>query len=525
MSQSIRALAPPRQPVQPLQSTDTPQAPMQSTGGTSELADTAGPPPSFAAPASASFLAPAPLLPPLLPPLLTPPLIPLALTPAAVLGSAPILGPATGPVPSAPSPTPEPIEQNQPNPALEAAELKWRDEYKRCSHFLVPFHSVATAEHANVLRFLDTYAEAREAYLELLGAQREYLEVQRTSDALYDLDYLSLAEAMSLRLRRIVQELATLKRWREQMGQEMEEEMERLKKDNDRELQGKSGIEATRIWCAYEKVAKLVSKPGGGAVPDMVPEDRDRFERKVRRYYNTQEAEGGFVWCHVLGQWVESVKVEIFQIVPCGFSRNELAFLFNVRKVNFRDPKNGITMLSSIGDLLRQGVILLVPMEPNAASLDRWKCMVVDPRKNNEVVYRGPPVGVDGEDAECIQLHQLHNKELVFRSDNRPTAAFIYFRFLVSGLQASWKRYHGMDVMFTGQGPWLRFGRGAHVEKKVTEWLASSFAGCEIGDELLEGNCFVGCMDRDDEHYCTRARMTGMVLAADLLDMTEKQFP
>ncbi|KAJ5172130.1 hypothetical protein N7492_004723 [Penicillium capsulatum] len=233
------------------------------------------------------------------------------------------------------------------------------------------------------------------------------------------------------------------------------------------------------------------------------PFDQRRFKKEVNRYYGLKEhCAKHMSWCQVLGLKIPKPNVKAAHIVPKSLIANEVAHIFGAGEVVLSDPRNALSLYSGIEGLLDEGVIAVVPIPGRMTAPTAWRCVVLDESKGEDDVY-------DHGNGVTTRVKDLDGRVLQFLNDNRPCRRYLYFRFIISYLQA--KKLQLTDVTEKVEAKRFWPSEGAYLHKSTLKILARCVSGCELPDDLTE-NTFEDSIDP------ARDNQAGMIMAADLQD-------
>ncbi|RMJ23805.1 hypothetical protein PHISP_05326 [Aspergillus sp. HF37] len=231
--------------------------------------------------------------------------------------------------------------------------------------------------------------------------------------------------------------------------------------------------------------------------------DQSQFRKDVIKYLNADaDPEGsGRVWCHLSG-WLPKQRVKAAHLVPKCLRGDELTFLFGVGEVVLSDPRNGITLLSTIEEALDSGTIVIVPVpRSDDNEVTKWKCILVDESRKKHLY--------DSHGDMVKRWEELDGKDLMFCSDNRPARRYLYFRYVITYLHAKrdgnkgWvNKVDNRSVFWASPGPWL--------EKSTLLSIGRNISGFELPPSVYEGNTFTGgahdATEGQDILVCSRLR-------------------
>ncbi|CAG8918826.1 unnamed protein product [Penicillium salamii] len=93
------------------------------------------------------------------------------------------------------------------------------------------------------------------------------------------------------------------------------------------------------------------------------------------------------------------------------------------------DPRNALLLCSTVEGLLDRGTIAIVPIPGAITQQTTWRCVVLDKSKGQQWIHGSRP-------EPLIRVQDLDNRQLTFLSNTRPRRRYLYFRFIISFLNA-----------------------------------------------------------------------------------------
>ncbi|KAL3487437.1 hypothetical protein BJX62DRAFT_191668 [Aspergillus germanicus] len=259
-------------------------------------------------------------------------------------------------------------------------------------------------------------------------------------------------------------------------------------------------IDSETLEDAYQTVmhARLGLELMSACVPKSVwKSNQSKFKQDVLNHYCPREAymvQYGYAWCHIIQRLCPLVRA--VHIVPKLLAGDELAHLFGDQRGVFDDVRNGITLQSSLVELWDEGVIAIVPAEGEIAEPTRWRCVVLDETKADDIVYqlRVP----EGNPKITTRLRDVDGKELGFRTGNRPARRFSYFRFIISCLYAKCNGNLAIQTKVDSTNFWPTQDR--YLNKTTLTTLALCVSGCELPESLVDGQTFKAQNEEESEN-------------------------
>ncbi|KLJ10678.1 hypothetical protein EMPG_13952 [Blastomyces silverae] len=324
-------------------------------------------------------------------------------------------------------------------------------------------------------------------------------------------DYLDEMVAVDRRCRPLVEEFRILTRQQRAMEQDLEDELAPKRRggikadteadeadtDDDQQLQALSLLE--RGYAAALHSKSLSDEITGRHVDLRLA----KFRRDVLAYHAASRLEGGEyqMYCHVTGWW-EAGSVKVTHLVPRGMRGDELAYLFGDSEVAVEDRKNGITLHAKIEEAMDAGAIAIVPNMPaeKAATPTEWRCVLAKESYRDRIFSRDLT-------GHASRWNELDGKPLAFlTSSNRPATRFLFFRFIMTYLQA---KIQG-NVEWTEKiettnacDLWPLSGPGGYLEKDTLRSITRNISGFELPASLYEELTFDGENPAMDPDYDT----------------------
>ncbi|PGH11420.1 hypothetical protein AJ79_04921 [Helicocarpus griseus UAMH5409] len=233
------------------------------------------------------------------------------------------------------------------------------------------------------------------------------------------------------------------------------------------------------IQTVFESVIKEKKLSLKSSVTDQ--KDKDSFCLDVLTHYDARGQVGGS-YCVVNG-WNITSGMDAAQLVPSLTQGDiELSHLFKEERVDMLDWKNGIPLHRGLAWGLRCGIIAIIPSGVEEVA---WKMILINEK------YR-----------DCIFMgHRTWNvfdgKTLNFRSEKQPARRYLYFRFVMSYLQAVVIGNH--DFVQKVESKTISWALpGEFVEEKILRLLAKHILGYDMPSHLYKGRTFRNGQSKGD---------------------------
>ncbi|KKZ65813.1 hypothetical protein EMCG_01198 [[Emmonsia] crescens] len=311
-------------------------------------------------------------------------------------------------------------------------------------------------------------------------------------------DYFDEMVAMDRRCRPLVDEYRILTHQQRAIKQDLEEELapkrhraieadtdaEVADNHNDQQLHADSLLERTYAAALYSK--SMSDEITGRHVGLRLA----KFRRDVLAYHTASRLQGGEcqMYCHVTGWW-EAGSVKVMHLVPKGMRGDELAYLFGDGEVAVADRKNGITLHAKIEEAMDVGAIAIVPIVPEEEEEipTEWRCVLIKESYRDRIFSRDLT-------GHASRWNELDGKPLSFlTSSNRPAGRFLFFRFIMTYLQAKIQGHVEWTEKIetnTAYDLWPLPGPGGYLEKNTLQSIARNISGFELPVSLYEGLTF-----------------------------------
>lgn len=176
--------------------------------------------------------------------------------------------------------------------------------------------------------------------------------------------------------------------------------------------------------------------------------DQSSFRKKLIKVYDAKNPELDYIWCPVLGQWVDEDMITASHIFPWKHGQATMDAIFGEKKPSdMFSERNGLLLHKKVEQAFDKGVFVIIPDLPNKPSISQ----IVRWRLGKDREYR-----IKILDTEWNKLDQpialglktfreLEGSKLVFSNPNnpkvthRPAARFLYFHYCMQVLQKAWQ--------------------------------------------------------------------------------------
>ena len=103
--------------------------------------------------------------------------------------------------------------------------------------------------------------------------------------------------------------------------------------------------------------------------------------------------------------------------------------------------RNGLLLFSALEDNFDKGVLVIVPDLPDRPPRNRLAAWLKSPTREYKlrIIDTSWELIDDPVDARGLAWRQLDGRRLLFRSEHRPAARYLYFHYCIQVLRRAWK--------------------------------------------------------------------------------------
>ncbi|KAJ5475290.1 hypothetical protein N7539_008356 [Penicillium diatomitis] len=349
--------------------------------------------------------------------------------------------------------------------------------------------------------------------------------------------------------------LKFLKRQKRHLADDLEKDTASIRQKIDGEPDGL--LERAYVQAILDRVMRATVRQAATSF------NAKRFKEKVNQLYGItdQRPSKDLNWCHVLGVWRDADGIKAAHIVPKSLRAGDLDHIFGQMDDDISsDPQNGqfylfsqrrqhhihilfvplaVNLHSVIERHLDQGTLVIVPAPGDFTVPTTWRCLVLDRSKDKDIIcdrssnmkgLEGTPgrgdafvrvkVSLDNSQSAVLAHsskaffnhtpQDLHNRPLTFLNNNRPRRRYLYFRFIMSYLNAKRQNVVNLSVPLETKQFWP--SPGGYLHESTLKIMARSVSGCELPPPLISGQTFKESDDpsQDDD--------AGNTLAAAIIE-------
>ncbi|OJJ35806.1 hypothetical protein ASPWEDRAFT_41047 [Aspergillus wentii DTO 134E9] len=270
------------------------------------------------------------------------------------------------------------------------------------------------------------------------------------------------------------------------MIQDMEDEIENIKRETN-----VSEVEVYERAFTNCVISRFLgpAKQGNSAVSKP---EQEIFRRLVLDHYGVIRSDGSFktAYCHLV-HWDDPRDVRVAQLVPRQLAGIAISLLFVVEEIDLTNPRNGILLHKKVQLALDAGKIAIIPAGSDAER--KWKVVLVDQSIQEEVVR----LYNDGDNFDrewvsvrwkvsplihfCISLtkQEMDGRERKFLTRNQPARRFLFFRFVLTYIQAKIAGNTTFTSMVeTSDDLWAYPGQ--YLDLSIRAVLARNIAGIKL---------------------------------------------
>ncbi|KAJ9264572.1 hypothetical protein DTO212C5_7075 [Paecilomyces variotii] len=348
-------------------------------------------------------------------------------------------------------------------PAPRKASL--REQQKRTASQMSQLSQFSAAS-SSVSDFLEEKVKALTSQREFFVCYRDGLLEAMAQKTIAEEEFQDELAGTVATIAPLSKSLAIIHRQKRAIEQDLEDEASREKKrrEEDPEVDFLERAYATRVMGASSKQEKKFSK-----------RDQSEFRKAVLCRYGSADSKGS-AYCHLSGWW-DADLVKAAHLVPKLLTGHEISYLFGVEELPLTDPRNGITLHKHIEAALDTGKIAIVPSRDTDTEHIKWICVLVDQgiREDTALLHA----------SQAMKWKEIDKKELVFLTENRPARRFLYFRFLITYLNAKKSENTAFTSTVEGRDQFWA-SPGEYLEKSTLKALARNISGLELPPTLLQ---------------------------------------
>ncbi|KAI9788572.1 MAG: hypothetical protein M1816_006821 [Peltula sp. TS41687] len=133
-----------------------------------------------------------------------------------------------------------------------------------------------------------------------------------------------------------------------------------------------------------------------------------------------QSRDPSWVRCSISGEFQPSDRIIAAHIVPSGLGPEVVDYIFGAGSGSrLHRPDNCLMMCKDMEEAFDNGNLVIVPVTPREQPLRRWKVVVTNTGSMNRALSL----------INFAKLGELDGREVEFRTEQRPAARFLYYRF------------------------------------------------------------------------------------------------
>ncbi|KAI9767944.1 MAG: hypothetical protein M1839_004308 [Geoglossum umbratile] len=210
--------------------------------------------------------------------------------------------------------------------------------------------------------------------------------------------------------------------------------------------------------------------------------------------------EKGWLQCQVTGEFFPDNTVKAAHIVPASLGTELATYIFGEEKgTRIFSVDNCLILHTDIERAFDNGNIVILPVDLTKTPIRRWRVALVNDSCRNQGLYM-KSVNILGD---------LDGKELVFQTQQRPAARFLYYHFVVTLLRCRQYKQPGWErvwAMLKTNRPWPT--PGPYLRRSMLMALAQAVGNVDEAEmeKLVESNTFCDekCLAKDEEEEVAR---------------------
>lgn len=228
---------------------------------------------------------------------------------------------------------------------------------------------------------------------------------------------------------------------------------------------------------------------------------QSNFRDQLIKDQNAQHDNGRLLWCPVLHEWVPNQQMKAGHLFPCIHGQATMDAIFGATNPpELFSTRNGLLLFSALEDNFDKGVLVIVPDLPDPPPRNRLAAWLKSPTREYKlrIIDTSWELIDDPVHARGLAWRQLDGRRLLFRSEHRPAARYLYFHYCIQVLRRAWKAGGGQKTAFGlhdehGKLFWGTPGR--YMAKNMLRALTEEL-GHEYEPLLQGGNSFRPASDR-----------------------------
>ena len=180
---------------------------------------------------------------------------------------------------------------------------------------------------------------------------------------------------------------------------------------------------------------------------------QSRFRADIIDAYDSRYPDSEpFLWCPVLGSWVESgTAAHLFAYMH---GQDMMNAIFGKKKnPELFSPRNGLLISDRIEEIFDIGFLVIVPLLPdNPTKTELAKWLTREPREYMTRIIDPSSKLMDQliNLSSGLKFKDLDKRPLKFRSNFRPAARYLYFHYCLQVLRRAWKQQMEQSKLILG---------------------------------------------------------------------------
>ncbi|KAJ5933386.1 hypothetical protein N7454_005715 [Penicillium verhagenii] len=167
------------------------------------------------------------------------------------------------------------------------------------------------------------------------------------------------------------------------------------------------------------------------------------FRNKLIEQFQAKHPTYDYLWCPVMREWTDPSMISVIHLFPAMHGQAAMDAIFGGKSVSeLYSARNGLLMSRAIADHFKSGKLAIVPISNDSiltklahrfwpGGTREYKIKILDPTWE----LRNKPISLCHE----LTFGDLDDRNLVFRSDFRPAACYLYFSYCVQILRSAWQ--------------------------------------------------------------------------------------
>jgi len=172
-------------------------------------------------------------------------------------------------------------------------------------------------------------------------------------------------------------------------------------------------------------------------------QQQSNFRDQMIKGYNAKHPTEDWLWCPILGKWFGKPGVVAAHLFSYKHGQSAMDAIFGkTKEPELFSPRNGILVSREIEKYLDCGKIVIVPDLPDWLTFSKVVAWLTGDVRNLKIRLLDPSWNMRERTIVPemqLKYKDLDNRRLVFQSDFRPAARYLYFHYAMQALRCAWQ--------------------------------------------------------------------------------------